>query len=58
MRYRYFQHEVWRHEETSEQEKVKEFKPLLEKAEAELKRLEEIEKEDFDAAWLRWKYDY
>jgi len=58
MRYRYFQHEVWRHEKMDEKEKAKEYKPHLKKAEAELKRLETVEKEDFDAAWLGWRHDF
>lgn len=58
MRYRYFQHEVWRHERIGEKEKAKKFKPLLKKAEAELKRLEKLEEKDFGAAWLRWRRDF
>lgn len=57
-RWRYFQQEVYRHEQLGNFKKAEKFKPLLEKAEAEVERLTEIEKEDFGAAWLNWKYDY
>lgn len=54
----YLRREVWRNESLGNLQKLEELKFLLEKAEAEVERLKVIEKEDFDAAWLRWKYDY
>lgn len=57
-RWRYFQHEVWRNEELGNLQKAAELKPLLEKAESEVEHLEKIQDEDFDAAWMSWRYDY
>jgi RimJ/RimL family protein N-acetyltransferase len=57
-RFRFLQKEVWRNEQFGKAKKIKELKPLLKKAAAEVERLKEIEKKDFDAAWLKWKYDY
>lgn len=58
MRYYFYKHDAWRLEKLQEYDKLKEVQPLLEKAETEYKRLEEIEeKEGFDVANLMWKYD-
>lgn len=54
----FYRHEVWRREQLKITENFEEFKLNLSRAEAEVERLKEIEKDDFDAAWLRWKYDY
>lgn len=54
----FYRHEVWRREELKITEKIDEWKSSLAAVEAEVERLEAIEKEDFDAAWLRWKYDF
>lgn len=54
----YLRHQVWRNEKLGNLEKVEELKLLLKQAESEVDRLEKIEEEDFDAAWLRWKYDF
>ena len=54
----FYRHEVWRREQLKIIEKIDEFKFCLSQVESEVERLEAIEKEDFGAAWLRWKYDY
>ncbi len=54
----YLRREVWRNESLGNSQKLEKLNFLLEKAEAEVGKLKIIEKEDFDAAWLRWKYDY
>lgn len=54
----HYRHEVRRNERAGNICKVEELKLSLEQAEAEVERLEKIQETDFDAAWLRWKYDY
>ncbi|MCY7347987.1 MAG: GNAT family N-acetyltransferase [Pyrinomonadaceae bacterium] len=54
----FYRHEVWRGEQLTITEKINELKSNLSKAETEVERLEAIEKDDFSAAWLRWKYDF
>jgi predicted N-acetyltransferase YhbS len=58
LRESYYRREVYRNEKLNKQSKLKELRPLLEKAEKEVKRLQKIEDEDFQAAWLSWKYDF
>lgn len=48
----------WRSEQLGDAQRAAELKPLVKEAESEVERLKKIEDEDFDAAWLRWKYDY
>ncbi len=54
----FLRHEVWRNQESGNTKRAGKLKPALEQAEAEVERLAEIEKIDFGAAWLSWKYDY
>lgn len=54
----YFRSEIWRNEQLGNHQKTAELKLLNEQAEKDVKTLEEIEKRDFEAAWLRWKYEF
>jgi GNAT superfamily N-acetyltransferase len=58
LRRNYLIHQINRHERLGNPQQAAPLKPLLEKAQSEVTRLEKIQEEDFDAAWLRWKNDY
>ena len=58
LRENYYRREVYRHKKFNDQSKLKELRPLLKKAEKEVKRLQKIEDKDFRAAWLSWKFDF
>ncbi len=57
-RVNYYRHEVYRNKKLNDKIRLKVLKPLLKKAEKEVERLQKIEDEDFQAAWMSWKYDF
>lgn len=58
LRRAYLRGEIWRQTQLRNLEKAKEFEPLLKEVEAEFDRLVEIEKNDFEAAYSRWRNDF
>lgn len=54
----FYRHEFYRYEKKGDQAKLAYLKPLLENAKKEIERLNNIEKDDFDAAWMSWRYDF
>ena len=57
-RLNYYRQQVYRSEKLHEVEKLKTLKPLLNKAKRKVDQLKKIEEQDFEAAWMLWRYDY
>lgn len=58
LRRNFYRHELWQREHLNTDEEINELKSKLKNAESEVERLKAIEKKDFGAARLIWKYDY
>ncbi|MGI8883533.1 MAG: GNAT family N-acetyltransferase [Pyrinomonadaceae bacterium] len=58
LRRNYLKHEICRNEQLNNLHSVETLNSLLKQTEDELESLEKLEEKDFNAAWLRWKYDY
>jgi GNAT superfamily N-acetyltransferase len=57
-RLNFYRHEFYRNEKSGNEAKLKELKPLLGDAKRAVERLQKVEDENFQAAWLSWRYDF